>query len=165
MNWTRWHIRSVFIMFLILLATSNPLYAQEEILNVFDRWIAWSDGGHMLIRHLNWQAFDLLEKRDSRVSELATAQDWADRQKIIRHNLMQVVGPFPEKTPLNARITGILRKDGFRVEKIVYESMPGLHVTACLFIPDGLRGKPPAIIHSAVIRRRHSAAFHTRPLY
>ena len=41
-----------------------------------------------------------------------------------------LVGPLPEKTPLNARITGVVDKGDYRIEKVVYESQPGLHVTA-----------------------------------
>ena len=38
---------------------------------------------------------------------------------------MKIVGPFPEKTPLNAKVTGVIKKEGYKIEKIVYESMPG----------------------------------------
>ena len=59
---------------------------------------------------------------------------------------MNTVGPFPEKTPLNAKVTGVVKKDGFRIEKVIYESMPNVYVTACLFIPDGKAKNRPAII-------------------
>jgi hypothetical protein len=69
------------------------------------------------------------------------------RQKIVKNKLMEMVGPFPEKTPLNAKITGTIKSNGYRVEKIVYESMPGFYVTGCLYIPEGLKGKAPAILN------------------
>ena len=58
-----------------------------------------------------------------------------------------MVGPFPERTPLNLQITGTLKKDGYRVDKIVYESMPGYYVTGCLYVPDGITGKAPAVLN------------------
>jgi hypothetical protein len=65
----------------------------------------------------------------------------------LRTSLNDVVGPFPPKTPLNAKITRIIEKDGFRVEHIVYESQPGFYVTSSMFIPDGLEGKSPVVIY------------------
>jgi hypothetical protein len=40
-----------------------------------------------------------------------------------------------EKTPLNARTTGILERETFTVEKVLFESHPGFYVTAGLFLP------------------------------
>ena len=54
---------------------------------------------------------------------------------------------MPVRTPLNARVTGVLKKDGFRIEKIIYESQPGLHVTAALYVPEPLSGPAPAILY------------------
>jgi dienelactone hydrolase len=121
---------------------------EKENLNVFERWIEWSDGRNMLIHELNRQAFTCLDSRDREIAALKTREDWIGRQKKVKDILMKVVGPFPEKTPLNAKVTGIVKKDGYRIEKVMYESMPDLFVTACLFIPDGIKGKnmKPAII-------------------
>jgi cephalosporin-C deacetylase-like acetyl esterase len=52
-----------------------------------------------------------------------------------------MAGGEPERTPLNARTLGGFERDGYRVEKLVYESRPGLHVTANLYLPS--RGKAP----------------------
>lgn len=121
--------------------------AQEENLSVLSGWMRWSDAPNMLYHHLSQQALHLLEERALKIASLKTEGQWLKRQDEIRSILMEIVGPFPEKTPLNPRITGVLRKDGYRVEKVIYESMPGLYVTACLFIPDGLKGRAPAILY------------------
>lgn len=55
--------------------------------------------------------------------------------------------PLPERTPLGARITGTLVRDGYRIEKVLYESRPGFPVTAHLYVPDGLAGKAPVIVN------------------
>ena len=60
---------------------------------------------------------------------------------------MELVGPFPEKTPLNPEVVGIISKNGYRMEKVIYESRPEFYVTACLFIPDGLTDKTPVILN------------------
>jgi hypothetical protein len=65
------------------------------------------------------------------VDKLQSRADWERYRDETRRKLADVVGPFPEKTELNPRVTGVLRKDSFRVEKIIYGSQPGFHVTAC----------------------------------
>jgi dienelactone hydrolase len=130
-----------------LLPISQIIFAQEENLNVFDRWVEWSDGKNMLQHHLNDRAFELLDVRDREIAGLKTADDWLTRQKKVKDILLKIVGPFPEKTALNARITGTVKKEGYRIEKILYESMPGFFVTGCLFIPDGIKGRSPAILN------------------
>jgi len=69
-------------------------------------------------------------------------------RKTVKAILTNTIGPFPERTPLNARVTGVIKKDGYRIEKVIYESMPTFYVTACLFIPDDMNGtnRKPAIV-------------------
>lgn len=55
--------------------------------------------------------------------------------------------PLPDRTDLKARITGTIVRDGYRIEKLRYESVPGLLVTAHLYIPDG-DGPFPVILNS-----------------
>jgi dienelactone hydrolase len=56
-----------------------------------------------------------------------------------RKELMRCLGldPMPERTPLNARVTGVIQRKGYRIEKIVFESRPGFPVTGHLYVPDG----------------------------
>ena len=109
----------ICILLCPILFNSMFALAQEENLNIFYRWIEWSDGKNMLIHHLNKQAFGYLDMRDEEISKLKTKVDWLNRQRKVKDILMDIVGPFPEKTPLNPKITGIIRKDGYRIEKIV----------------------------------------------
>ncbi len=137
-----------FICILVFLAnTSTPAFAQEENLEVFRRWVEWSDGKHMLIHYLNREAFDCLDQRKREVAILSTKIGWKKRQEKVKEILNEIIGPFPEKTPLNPQVTGIVQKDGFRIEKIIFESLPKFYVTGCLFIPDGISGKRPAILN------------------
>ncbi len=54
---------------------------------------------------------------------------------------------FPaEKCPLDARITGTIQCNGFRIEKVIYFSRPGFPVTGNLYIPDNLTGTAPSIL-------------------
>ena len=69
------------------------------------------------------------------------------RQAKVRKLVLSLIGTFPAKTPLNAQVTGTTQADGFRIEKILFDSQPGFHVTALLYIPDGKADtKLPAIL-------------------
>jgi hypothetical protein len=153
-------VKFYLVFSFILLCRPHILFTQQENLNVLDRWIEWSDGGNMLIRHLNRQAFEYLDARDSEVALLRTREDWEKRQQLVRGILMNIVGPFPEKTPLNARVTGTIRKEGYRMEKVIYESMPGFPVTGMLYVPNGGRGRRPAILY---VSGHYQNAFRSEP--
>ncbi|HYF67459.1 MAG TPA: acetylxylan esterase [Ohtaekwangia sp.] len=57
----------------------------------------------------------------------------------------KLIGRLPPKTDLNARIEGVIRQDGYRIEKILYESIPDHHVTANLYVPEG-KGPFPGVL-------------------
>lgn len=80
----------------------------------------------------------------------ADAEAWVQR---IRERIQQSFGPFPERTPLNARVTGTVERDGYRIENVIFESRPGFPVTANLYIPTNREGRMPGVVgtcgHSA----------------
>ncbi|MBR9999715.1 MAG: acetylxylan esterase [Cyclobacteriaceae bacterium] len=119
----------------------------QEISPLFDYWKYYSDHANVLYKHLSEIALHQLEKRSLEVSGLKSKEDWLERQREVRKRLDDIIGSFPEKTPLNPRVTGRLNGDGFHVEKIIYESQPGFFVTAAIFIPDNLQGKAPAVLY------------------
>lgn len=80
-------------------------------------------------------------KREADLGKIRSAEDVKERQRWVRQTLAQLIGAFPEKTELNAKVTGSLEAPGYRLEKVVYESRPRLYVTANLYIPTS--GKPP----------------------
>lgn len=53
-------------------------------------------------------------------------------------------GPRP---PLNVRVTGTLHEKGYHIEKLYYESLPGLYVPANLYIPNKLKKPAPAVLY------------------
>lgn len=150
---TGWHCKVPIISFMLfILIFLNPVFGQEEDeedLNVFWKWLRWNHPGSLLTDYIIAQADKYFDLRDRQISKLKTRQDWTERQQWVKGKLSDLFGPFPEKTPLNPRITGVLHKVGYRVEKIIYESMPGNYVTGCLFIPEnpGRSRKFPAILN------------------
>ncbi len=135
------------ILLLCFLINANAVFAQEENLDVFQKLLDWDNPGSLLMDDLVDQADDYYDIRDGEIAQLSSVSDWQTRQALVRDKLMDMVGPFPVKTPLNPIITGVLQKDGYRVEKIIYESMPDFYVTGCLFIPDSIDGKAPTVLY------------------
>ncbi len=62
---------------------------------------------------------------------------WDERAELLRTNILVSAGlwPEPERTPLNAVIHGRIERDGFTIEKVYFESLPGHFVTGLLFRP------------------------------
>lgn len=64
----------------------------------------------------------------------------------VRKLIKTCFGPFPEKTPLNARITGVVDRDTYRIEKVIFESRPELLVTANLYLPKHRQFPLPGVV-------------------
>lgn len=68
----------------------------------------------------------------------------------LRAKMLELIGGLPEmRTPLNARVTGVIERQGYRVEKLLFDSLPGFHVTANLYVPTGKPGPFPAVLGTA----------------
>ena len=150
----------ILLIFLLISLTFSSILAQDDV-SLFDYWKYYSDIENIQYKNLCSEAFKLLDKREKDVSLLRSKEDWLKRQQLVGRKLKNLIGPFPEKTPLNARVTGVLKRYGYRVEKLIYESMPGFFVTAALFIPDKIRGKAPAILNAI----GHSTQSFRRDIY
>jgi dienelactone hydrolase len=83
--------------------------------------------------------------RKAEVQKLKTPADVAARQKSLHAKFVAALGGFPEKTPLKAKTVGTLKRDGYTIEKVIYESRPEHHVTANLYLPEG-KGPFPAVL-------------------
>ena len=77
------------------------------------------------------------------------ANEWQQRRTKLRENLLKAWGGFPE-TPceLAPRKLGEIQRDGYRVEKLVFQTRPGVWMTANAYVPDKSKTeKVPAILH------------------
>jgi cephalosporin-C deacetylase-like acetyl esterase len=99
----------------------------------------------LLHTHLLAECQKHFDARKAEVEKLKTPEEIAARQKVLREKFVAALGGFPEKTPLNAKTVGTLKRDGYRIEKVIYESRPEHHVTANLYIPEG-NGPFPGVV-------------------
>ena len=64
----------------------------------------------------------------------------------VREKLREISGPYPARTPLGAQVVKTSVRKGYRIENVVFESRPGLHVNGNLWVPEGLAGRAPGIV-------------------
>ena len=77
-----------------------------------------------------------------------SAATWVARAERVRRQVLVATGlwPMPEKSPLHPVIHGAVQRDGYTVEKVFFESVPGFFVTGNLYRPKGRTGRNPAVL-------------------
>lgn len=78
-----------------------------------------------------------------------TPENWPVRQAAMRKDLRRMLGldPLPERTPLQPVVTGMVQGDGYVVEKLHFQSSPGLYVTGNLYRPQTISQPLPTILY------------------
>ena len=104
------------------------------------------DLSSMVFEHILALAEPLLARARERKAELKTPEAVLAHQGYVRETFTRLIGGLPERTPLNPRCVGRLRRDGYTVEKILFESRPQFYVTANLYLPEGRDDPAPAVL-------------------
>ncbi len=86
---------------------------------------------------------------DRAAAEIASREGWEKVRAKRLEEMRDMLGllPWPQRTPLNVRITATHDKGSYVVQNIAFESMPRLYVTGNLYIPKQRSGPVPAIIY------------------
>jgi cephalosporin-C deacetylase-like acetyl esterase len=95
----------------------------------------------MLPSYLNNIGLQLLSRRHRQIERLVTIEDVSRRRAYLRERMLDDLGGFPERTPLNARVVGVVQRAAYKIEKVIFESQPQFYVTANLYVPT--TGHPP----------------------
>jgi dienelactone hydrolase len=77
--------------------------------------------------------------------QLQTRAEAEQFVRLTREKIALSFGPHPEKTDLNPRVTGVVERDGYRIEKVIFESRPNFPVTANLYLPQ-VSGRVPGVV-------------------
>jgi cephalosporin-C deacetylase-like acetyl esterase len=97
-----------------------------------------NDAREQLIASLNERALHMLETRAKSVAAIQTRAAADQREAAVRQTVLRSMGGLPDQRgPLNAKITGTLDREGFRIEKVTFESLPEFFVTANVYVPAG----------------------------
>lgn len=103
------------------------------------------------------------EAADAAVAAIRTPEDLKAKQAAWRAWWLDALGEMPARTPLNARVVSRAEYDGFRLENIIFESQPGVYVTAHLALP--MRPRGSAALPVVLMPLGHSDAGILNPRY
>lgn len=102
----------------------------------------------MMQEHFSHRVAMSQKLAEQRQAKLQTKADAEAHVKLLRGLIHDSFGPFPERTPLKSRVTGIVERDTYRIENVIFESRPQFLVTANLYIPKGRKSPMPAVVGS-----------------
>lgn len=98
-----------------------------------------------LLDWLHQKADAAYARRRAEYEDITTAAGLRQYARRRRRYFLEKIGGLPRRTPLKARVTGKLSGNAFSVEKVVFESQPGLLVTGNLYLPES-GGPHPAVL-------------------
>lgn len=102
----------------------------------------WNDWPHYMTR----QMARVRKMRHTQLLAVQTVDQARARATMVRSKIWELIGGPLEKTPLNPQVTGRIDRGQYWIEKIIFESMPEVYVTANLYIPTSGRGPFPAVL-------------------
>jgi cephalosporin-C deacetylase-like acetyl esterase len=124
-----------------------PLATEEEMRCTASGQVESSLGGET-VRSLNQKRVEALGRK---LPALTVAADVSSLRERTRLQLSRMLnqGPLPlrEKAPLKRRSYGQIARSGYRIEKLTYESEPGILIPALLFLPEGSQTRKPAVVY------------------
>ena len=88
---------------------------------------------------------------DRIIAEQAGLKTKADAEayvKTVQTKIRRCFGSEPERTPLNARVMKVVEREQYRIENVIFESRPGMLVTANLYVPKNRKGPFPGVVGS-----------------
>src|SRR5437667_1474910 len=83
------------------------------------------------------------------LNDIQNLCDWKKQRPELRRQLLEMLGldPLPARSPLKPRITGTLEREAYRIEKVIFQSSPGLYVTGNFYIPKRAAKPLPTILY------------------
>ena len=135
--------KTLAICFAFFILTSQILFAQQSASNPQD------NPGIELTRQVLAQRVLEIEKANN-LKQFTTKEDWARQREILRSQLVEMLG-LPDlesrSSELSAQTTGSLEFENVVVEKLHFQSSPGLYVTANLYRPKQIDKPLPAVLY------------------
>jgi len=124
----------LMLVIMALLSTVGSVTLAEDLTVLTETADGMAPGKQFEV-YLKQQFYQHVERRREAFEAVKTRADCARWQEERREFFVRQLGGFPERTPLNATIVGRLEGEGYRVEKLIFESRPHHHVTANVYLP------------------------------
>jgi dienelactone hydrolase len=86
---------------------------------------------------------------DDSLERFKTRAEWEKQRPELRRQFLEMMGldPLPPRTDLKATTTGKVESEHFTVEKVHFQSLPGLYVTGNLYLPHKAKLPAPAVLY------------------
>jgi cephalosporin-C deacetylase-like acetyl esterase len=118
-----------------------------EAFRVYERALPEGPRITPYLQYQTEQAWKQDEERRASWARIHNERDLLRVQGELREKLLKMIGGLPaEKTELHPRITGKVEMDGFSIEKLIFESLPGVYVTALVYVPNEHSNRLPAVL-------------------
>lgn len=128
----------------VLIAVSLPAGADD--LRVLPEKLDGVAPKAMMHEYLLGKAREALDRRQAEYEKIKTPEQAAAYQERLREFFVAQLGGFPERTPLEPQVVGTIQRDGYRIEKVIFQSQPRHYVTAALYLPDGRPTYPGVLV-------------------
>jgi dienelactone hydrolase len=94
-------------------------------------------------------AAETAKLQEACLTDIPSRDEWQAKREEYRRQLHEMLGldPLPERTPLNAAITGKVEHEEFTIENVHFQSRPGLYVTGNVYLPKHQDRPAPAILY------------------
>lgn len=115
-----------------------------------------TEGNRLLQRY--WESQTREIERNGGLKQVRDAKQWQSLVPLYRRQLGEMLGiePLPQRTDLKAVKTGELKGEGWKMEKMHFQAMPGLYVSANFYLPENIEKPVPAILyvcgHAVVVK-------------
>lgn len=130
----------LFLSWILIMQGFSTLFAQESYSIL--PWKANVSLNTWLIREVHKQYY----QRNLSLSQALQSPKSIEEYRIYcRKRYNEILDTLPDKTPLNPLTIGVIRLKDYRIERIVFESLPNHHITSNLYIPDG-KGPFPTVL-------------------
>ena len=136
------------LLFAVLVSLSFSAFgldslSSEGLADLLKQPVLEADAGLSSWGAIYRRLFDLDVSADEAWRHVESVSAFDARRRKLRERMVACIGGFPARTPLNAKVTGVVRRSGYRIEKILFESRPGAYVTGNLYVPEDVRFVAP----------------------
>ena len=143
-------MRSVFILGLFAAQALTAAAADAPPAEAFHVFPSAATEAPVITPYLRYQTEMAWQEDDQRRKAwegIRTEQDLLRVRRALEEHLLAMLGGLPtQQTPLHPQITGQIRMDGFHIEKLIFESLPGVYVSALVYVPDDGNKTHPAVL-------------------
>jgi len=99
----------------------------------------------MMRAYWNRLSLAALDRSDAEYEKLKTPEQLLAHQQRMRQFFLAQLGSLPQRTPLCPQVTGRIERDGYAIEKVVFQSQPRHYVTGLVYLPK-VGGRVPGVL-------------------